>query len=142
MRKGILLIILGLCFFMKAHAQNQENWTETEKNKVEEEIGILEEYFTVTESQKESLRTTLLNKNRFLADDKLSVSRRNWTVEHGYLEDLRYILTGKTGEAKAAIQMKKSGNTSSESSSERVEEVLHDETLLKKLNLHQTPEEK
>lgn len=60
-----IVLVLSLCFFIKAQAQ-ETKWTQEEKNQVEQEITWLNKIVPLNEQQINLLNEILLEKNQML----------------------------------------------------------------------------
>lgn len=119
----------------------QPQWSAEENAKVTDEIAEINKLIELTDDQTEALMKLFLEKNKFLNNADLSLSRRNWTVEHGFIEEIKAILNSSNQSKNSTIS---SNNKSAKKSTQlistsNVNDVLSNEKLLKSLNLHTIP---
>ena|GEM_PF-1446337 len=116
----MLLFLLVICC-VDSYGQKQP--TVTQINSAKSEVAAIDSSIALTATQKEELINVLVEKNNFMSIPNMSVSRRNWAVEHNYLERINLIL-------------KKENNKSGQVKSQTTKHLPLDEKLLKRLNLH------
>lgn len=63
-----IVLVLSLCFFIKAQAQ-EAKWTQEEKNQVEQEVAWINEIIPLNDPQTNLLSEILLEKNQMIAEN-------------------------------------------------------------------------
>lgn len=63
-----IVLVLSLCFFIKAQAQ-ETKWTQEEKNQVEREVAWINEIIPLNDPQTNLLSEILLEKNQMIAEN-------------------------------------------------------------------------
>ncbi|WP_205601704.1 hypothetical protein [Sphingobacterium sp. xlx-130] len=137
MRK-LEVILLCLFVLIGADAYAQQESTETEINKAKLEVAAIDSVISLTASQKHELELVMLEKNSFMSNPEMSISRRNWTIEHNYLERIDQILQDGNNVGKGKAQAKSLKQVSAKTTSK--DKPVLDEKLLKRLNLHKVAE--
>lgn len=63
-----IVLVLSLCFFIKAQAQKAK-WTQEERNQVEQEVSWINEVVPLNDPQTNLLSEILLEKNQMIAEN-------------------------------------------------------------------------
>lgn len=138
--KNIFYTIVLFIMTSVIYAQ-QPQWSAEEKAKVTEEVAEINKLIELTDNQTEALMNLFLEKNKFLNNADLSLSRRNWTVEHSFLEEIKVILNSSNQSKNSTIASnnRSANRTTQLISKNNVNDILSNEKLLKLLNLHIIP---
>ena len=116
-----MLLFLLTLHYIDSYGQKQP--TVTQINSAKSEVAAIDSSIALTATQKEALINVLVEKNYFMSNPNMSVSRRNWAIEHNYLERINLIL-------------KKNSSNGGQAKSQTTKSLPLDEKLLKRLNLH------